>query len=187
MDIWDEDVRQKKIEKTIETLNKTTFSKTKFKNPPMIPVSVSPKNEKPIGVDKLISEFEKHIRINKVIKETPLLMLVDHCFQIQGKGTILTGTILKGKISVNQEIEIPSLGEKKKVKSIQMFKAPVNNAYQGDRIGVCVTQFNSSKFERGFIADIGTIPNVKRAICRVEKIRFYKEKVKNKSKFHSKS
>lgn len=153
----------------------------------MVPISVSPKLEKPLGIDKLILEFEKLIPYNKIIKDQPLLMLVDHCFQIQGKGTILTGTILKGKISVNQDIEIPSIGEKKKVKSIQMFKSPVNNAYQGDRIGVCVTQFNSSKFERGFISDVGTIPNVKRAICRIEKIRFYKEKIKNKTKFHSKS
>ena len=77
-----------------------------------------------------------------------MLIAVDHCFQIKGKGTILTGTILSGILSVNQDIEIPSISEKKKVKSIQMFKNPVKSAQKGDRIGFSVANLDASKFER---------------------------------------
>ena len=37
----------------------------------------------------------------------------------------------------------------KKVKSMQMFKKPVNTAEMGDRLGICVTQFDAKKVERG--------------------------------------
>jgi selenocysteine-specific translation elongation factor len=87
------------------------------------------------------------------------LIAVDHCFQIKGKGTILTGTILSGVLKINQDIEIPSISEKKKVKTIQMFKKPVESAQKGDRIGFSVTQLDSSKFERFnyFIHEIGVM------------------------------
>ena len=48
-----------------------------------------------------------------------------------------------GSVSVNDSVEIASLGETRKVKSMQMFKKPVTKAVQGDRIGMCVTQFDS--------------------------------------------
>ncbi|KAL0191424.1 hypothetical protein M9458_014122, partial [Cirrhinus mrigala] len=38
-----------------------------------------------------------------------LLMAVDHCFSIRGQGTVITGTVLQGSISVNDTVEIPAL------------------------------------------------------------------------------
>lgn len=37
------------------------FNKTKFKNPPMIPVAANPSSGEKIGLKELITEFEKHI------------------------------------------------------------------------------------------------------------------------------
>eukprot|EP01080_Neovahlkampfia_damariscottae_P009788 gene9788-2113_t len=185
IDQIDEEKRDAKIDKLKTSLMKTVFSKTKFKNVSMIPVSVNPKLSKPIGVDLLMKEFEKYIPDNKSSEEgKDLLIAVDHCFQIKGKGTILTGTILSGILKVNQDIEIPSISEKKKVKSIQMFKNPVKSAQKGDRIGFSVANLDSSKFERGYICDVGRIPIVQKFIARVEKIRYFKGKIENKTKFH---
>ena len=39
----------------------------------------------------------------------------------------------------------------RKVKSMQMFRKPIHRAIQGDRIGICVTQFDPDKLERGLI------------------------------------
>jgi len=36
-------------------------------------------------------------------------MAVDHCFSIRGQGTVITGTILQGSLSVNETVEIPAL------------------------------------------------------------------------------
>ena len=60
---------------------------------------------------------------------------VDHCFGIKGQGTIMTGTVLQGSLKVGDSVEISALKESRKVKSMQMFKKPVQSAKQGDRIG----------------------------------------------------
>lgn len=36
-------------------------------------------------------------------------MSVDHCFSIKGQGTVMTGTILSGTISLGDSVEIPAL------------------------------------------------------------------------------
>lgn len=36
-------------------------------------------------------------------------MSVDHCFSIRGQGTVMTGTILSGSISLGDSVEIPAL------------------------------------------------------------------------------
>ena len=61
---------------------------------------------------------------------------VDHCFGIKGQGTIMTGTVLQGSVKVGDSVEISALKESRKVKSMQMFKKPVQSAKQGDRIGM---------------------------------------------------
>ncbi len=49
-------------------------------------------------------------------------------------------------------IEIPGLKLSKKVKSMQMFHEPVECATQGDRLGICVTQFDPSLIERCIVS-----------------------------------
>ena len=39
----------------------------------------------------------------------PFLMYVDHCFSIKGQGTVMTGTILSGSVSLGDSVEIPAL------------------------------------------------------------------------------
>ena len=46
-------------------------------------------------------------------------------------------------MSVNQQIELPDLKVTKKVKSMQMFRKPVNKAIQGDRVGLCIAQLDA--------------------------------------------
>lgn len=67
---------------------------------------------------------------------------------------------------------------------MQMFRKPVQQAKQGDRIGLCVTQFDPQLFERGIVCapDFATISNV--AIIKVKKIDYFKFSIKTKSKFH---
>jgi selenocysteine-specific elongation factor len=111
-------------------------------------------------------------------------MAVDHCFAIKGKGTVLTGTILQGKLVSENVVEIPSLNEQRKIKSIQMFKKPVKSAKSGDRIGTLVTQLESSRFERGFIAEPNFVKNIDTIISSFHAIRFYKRSIATKSKLH---
>lgn len=45
----------------------------------------------------------------------------------------MTGTVLGGSVKLNDTIDLPALGKQFKVKSMQMFKKPVQSAQQGDR------------------------------------------------------
>jgi len=55
----------------------------------------------------------------------PFMFSIDHCFQIKGQGTIITGTCLAGQAKVGDIIEFPALKQEKKIRSMQMFRKPV--------------------------------------------------------------
>ena len=72
------------------------------------------------------------------------------------------------------KLELPELGIVKKVKSMQMFKRPVQDCAKGDRLGICVTQLDPKLIERGMLAAPGTIPRFSTAVVLAQKIRYYK-------------
>jgi selenocysteine-specific elongation factor len=59
----------------------------------------------------------------------------------------------------------------KKVKSMQMFHKPVERAVQGDRVGICVTQFDPKLLERGLVCSPQTAATVYAGIIGVTPIR----------------
>jgi len=117
----------------------------------------------------------------------PFTMAVDHCFNVKGKGTILTGTVLSGQVKIDDQIQLPevSLSEKKKVKSIQVFRKPVTSAKAGDRCGLCIgSNFDSSSFERGIICSADSAIFAKSIIVELNKIEYYKKLISSKEIFH---
>ena len=68
-----------------------------------------------------------------------------------------------------QTVEIPALKVTKKVKSLQMFRRPVERAIQGDRLGVCVTQFDPRTLERGLVATVGYLPTIPACVVRLHR------------------
>jgi selenocysteine-specific elongation factor len=110
---------------------------------------------------------------------------IDHCFPILGRGTVLTGTCLSGKIRVNDMIEFPTIGlEKRKIKSMQMFKRQVDEISQGDRVGICVSNFDADLLERGIACTPGTISSWDAAIAIVHKVKYYPDSLPGNAKFH---
>ena len=67
---------------------------------------------------------------------------------------------------------------------MQMFRQPVKKAFQGDRVGICVTQFDPKNLERGFVCTPGFLPTLFGVILIVKKISYFKGSCSNKSKFH---
>jgi hypothetical protein len=65
-----------------------------------------------------------------------------------------------------------------------MFKRPVQFCERGDRLGMCVAQLDHNLMERGLVSAPRTVPTFNAAICVAEKIRFHKQKVGSKMKFH---
>lgn len=78
----------------------------------------------------------------------------------------------------------PSIQVTRKVKSIQMFRRPVSRAIQGDRVGVCVTQFDPKLLERGLVCSPGSLHTLHAAIVSVRKIGYFRGSLATRSKFH---
>eukprot|EP00038_Savillea_parva_P011529 m.198162 g.198162 ORF g.198162 m.198162 type:complete len:575 (+) comp20371_c0_seq1:135-1859(+) len=186
-DLLKPEVKEKHIAKTIKGLTKV-FAKTKFPTPEMVVVSARPggpeSKSAPQGLDTLVDILLAKTEVPKRDVDGPLLFAVDHCFSIKGQGTVLTGTVLRGTVSVGNEIELPAQGMTRKVKSMQMFRRPVDRASMGDRLGMCVTSLDAKSIERGVVCAPGSLPAMTAAVAQAEKIRFFKSAVKTKSKFH---
>lgn len=72
----------------------------------------------------------------------------------------------------------------RKVKSMQMFHQAIESATQGDRLGICVTQFESKLLERGLVCTPGSLPIAYGMIVHVEKVAYFKQSIKNNTKYH---
>lgn len=178
-------VEQDKLQ-TIENRITAMLSKTKFSNNfRILKVAAAPRDGDPIGIQELIHEITESIEMLPIRdNDEPLYFEIDHCFPIRGQGTVMTGTILHGNMKVGDNIEVIPLGIQKKIKSMQCFHQPVSNAKKGDRVGVCVTQFDSKLLERGVASTPNTLRTVQKMIIRVTPIPHYKFPIKTKAKFH---
>lgn len=172
------------LQKKMEALRKI-FAKTKYgEKVTMIPFSSKIEGKTTEFVRLLKKTLLDRITIPERNDKGSLLMLIDHCFPIKGKGSVVTGTIVEGSVKPGDEVEFPLIHERKKVKSMQMFRKPVNSGGQGDRVALLFTQLESDLIERGLCCSPGYVTLSENCIIRLNKIRYFKLPLKNKSKFH---
>ena len=65
-----------------------------------------------------------------------------------------------------------------------MFRKPVKTAKQGDRVGICVAQLDATTIERGIACAPGSMGSCDTVIAAIEKVKFFTDIIKTKSKFH---
>jgi hypothetical protein len=70
-------------------------------------------------------------------------------------------------------IEVTACKERRKVKTLQVFKQNTSCIAAGERAGVCVSQLPPAGIERTFVAAPGTLPTFAACVCLVERCRFY--------------
>ena len=181
----DKDVYLAKMKKKLTAV----FAATKFGTPQFVCTSAAPgaSDKQPAqGLDDFRSVLLENTPLPKPATEDEksFMMYVDHCFAIEGQGTILTGTILEGRVSTGQAVHFPAMKIDRKVKSIQMFRKPVKSARKGDRIGMSVSKFESS-MERGIVCAVGgDVRTYTMGIAKIERVRFYKSSISSNSKLH---
>jgi selenocysteine-specific elongation factor len=190
VDLLPEETREKKLAKTMEVLRKQ-LGRTKLGRAPMIGVAASPGGDasKPgIGLEALVEKITSMVELPERTVEGDFRFAIDHCFQIRGQGTVLTGTCLSGQIGVGEVLELPAFKLEKKIKSMQMFHKPATRIQQGDRAGICVTQLDAKILERGLAAKPNSVPPIDAAMLRVHRVRFFKGEinsdVRGSQKYH---
>ncbi|MDP2923906.1 MAG: elongation factor Tu [Candidatus Omnitrophota bacterium] len=98
--------------------------------------------------------------------EKPLLIAVEDVFSISGRGTVVTGRVERGKVKVNDEVEIIGLrpdSRKTVVTGVEMFRKELDEGIAGDNVGLLLRGIEKKDVERGMvIAKAGSItPHIK--------------------------
>ncbi|KRZ04015.1 Selenocysteine-specific elongation factor [Trichinella zimbabwensis] len=171
------------IEKFQRRLRKT-LQNTSFADVPMIAVSALDEAEKSQTLKTLIDCLVDQVYCPHRSAEGKFLFYVDHCFNVRGQGTVLTGTVISGSVGVKSVVEIPTLNEKRKIKSIQIFHKAVESIAQGSRAGICVAQFDTSRLERGVVCESNCLQKIQYGVVSVNAIVHYKHPLRSNSKFH---
>jgi elongation factor Tu len=96
------------------------------------------------AIDTYIPEPERAI-------DRPFLLAVEDVFTIQGRGTVATGRVEQGKISLNEEVEIVGIRPTRKtvVTGVEMFNKSMQEAQAGDNIGALLRGIKRDEIERG--------------------------------------
>ncbi len=83
--------------------------------------------------------------------DKPFLMPIEDVFSIEGRGTVVTGRAERGKVKVNEEVEIVGLKPTVKtvVTGIEMFNKLLDEGMAGDNIGVLLRGIKKEDVERG--------------------------------------
>lgn len=86
--------------------------------------------------------------------DKPFLMPIEDVFSIEGRGTVATGRVERGKIKLNEEVEIVGLKHepiKTVVTGIQMFHKDMDEAIPGDNVGLLLRGVKKEDIERGMV------------------------------------
>ncbi len=110
-----------------------------------------PKWEKQI--DELMEAVDKYVPLPARDIDKPFLMPIEDIFSIQGRGTVVTGRIERGKVKVGEEVEIVGFRETRKtvVTGVEMFKKQLDEGMAGDNAGLLLRSIAKEDVERGMV------------------------------------
>ncbi len=107
-------------------------------------------------VDKiyaLMDSVDSYIPTPEREVDKPFLMAVEDVFTITGRGTVATGRIERGKVTVGDEVELVGLADTRKttVTGIEMFKKSLDEGMAGDNAGILLRGIQKDDVTRGMV------------------------------------
>src|SRR5712672_704627 len=112
------------------------------------------------NIFQLMAAVDEYIPLPERPIYQPFLMPVEDVFNIEGRGTVVTGRVERGILKKMEEIEIIGLRDTQKttVTDIEMFRKLLDEARAGDNVGVLLRGLKKEEVERGqVIAKPGSI------------------------------
>ena len=111
-------------------------------------------------IEELMDAVDEWIPTPERDTDKPFLMSIEDVFTITGRGTVVTGRVERGKLNLNDEVEIVGIKPTQKtvVTGIEMFKKSLDYAEAGDNAGVLLRGISREQVERGqVLAKPGTV------------------------------
>jgi len=102
------------------------------------------------GLPELVAAIDKLLSFTEPKKDIGRPRLpIDRVFTIAGAGTIVTGTLIDGSLTVGQEVEIVPPGLKSRLRGLQTHKARLNTVTPGSRVAANLVGLATSDIHRG--------------------------------------
>ena len=103
-------------------------------------------------IKELMDAVDDYIPTPDRKEDMPFLMPVEDVFTISGRGTVATGRVERGRLNLNEKVEIVGLSDEKRettVTGIEMFHKLLDYAEAGDNIGALLRGVAKTEIERG--------------------------------------
>ena len=103
------------------------------------------------SIKDLMAAVDTYIDTPERDTDKPFLMSVEDVFTISGRGTVVTGRVERGRVNLNDEVEIIGLRDTRKtvVTGIEMFRKSLDYAESGDNAGILLRGIAREDVERG--------------------------------------
>ncbi len=119
---------------------------TPYADSPIIPVSAKTK----AGVDAVCNALFDAAQMSSRAIDTGMARLpIDRVFTIKGAGTVVTGTLWAGSVSVGDELEVLPHGIRTRVRGIQVHGADVQTAFAGNRTALNLVNVKTDEVRPG--------------------------------------
>ena len=145
-DLADEDTVELVALEVAELLEGTAFAGS-----PLVPVSSVTGD----GLDNLKAALSKLAEKVRARSDTLLpRMPIDRVFTMKGFGTVVTGTLIAGKLEAGQAVEIFPTGKKSPVKGLQVHNQSVKEARAGHRVAINLSAVSKREIARGEVLSL---------------------------------
>ena len=111
-----------------------------------------PEGEWSKGINELMAAVDEYIPTPERDTDKPFLMPIEDVFSITGRGTVATGRVDRGKVKVQEQVEIVGLTDQPRtvvVTGVEMFRKMLDEGVAGDNIGVLLRGVQRTDIERG--------------------------------------
>jgi len=128
-----------------------------------------------VNQDKIKEEIDK---LEPISNDGPSEMVIDHCFDVKGVGTVILGKVTNGKIKQYDNLKLNPAGIDVLIKSIQMHDDPVEESICPARVGLAVKGAKPDEVGRGDVISEEGAVDVKTEIeLDFQKNPFYKSEI----------
>ena len=102
-------------------------------------------------IQKLMDTVDEYVPTPVRELEKPFLMPIEDIFSIKGRGTVVTGRVERGRIKVNDAIEIVGIRatQQSVVTGVEMFRKLLDEGQAGDNVGILLRGIEKDQVERG--------------------------------------
>jgi len=104
-----------------------------------------------LKVKELVDTIDTYVPDPQRQTDQPFLMPIEDIFSIEGRGTVVTGRIERGKVKINEEVELVGIKPTQKtvITGIEMFNKQLDEGMAGDNAGILVRGLKKEDIERG--------------------------------------